>query len=160
VSGYREIRLEWADDGVWIQRWRYFWYVLMRGRPRTFPQEGFVGRVSTSFPDTAPRPWRLHSAQLHQLKRRDTKGAPLWRLIFVWETFQRPLRQSKYGQPSEPGGKPKAADGEERSTCPPARSTQPRSTTSTFLNLSPFQSVDDDGGYTARKLWESSQPPR
>jgi hypothetical protein len=74
----------WRDDGLWIQLWHVCCAILTRGRVRTFPPKGFVGRTYGSSRDTAGQRLRVRSLVRLPLNL-SIDPARLWRLTYELE---------------------------------------------------------------------------
>jgi len=74
----------WRDDGLWIQLWHVCCSLLTRGRVRTFPPAGFVGRTYGSSRDTGGKRLRVRSLVRLPLNP-SIDPARLWRLTYEWE---------------------------------------------------------------------------
>jgi len=107
------IRSEYRDDGYWRQIWHVCSSILKRGSPRSFPQRGFVGQVSSLSVASDPRPFKINSIQLSRLP--STLDARLWRLTYGWAMCQPRLRPGNFGRSSDRSGKASVVDGAETS---------------------------------------------
>ena len=105
------IRVQFRDDGFWSQIYHVCWYLLKRGRLKTFPDRGFVGQVSSLSAVNDPRPYKTVSIQMRRIH--STPDARLWRLTYVSGTFPPPSALSTSGPTSEESGRPWEVDGEE-----------------------------------------------
>jgi len=105
------IRVQYRDDGFWTQVWHVCWYLWKRGRLKTFPDRGFVGRVSSLSAVSDPGLYKTTSIQMRRIH--STLDAPLWRLTYASETFPLPSAHGSNGPILGESGKPSAVVGEE-----------------------------------------------
>jgi len=118
------IRTESRTDGLSTLIWHVCLCIFNDVRLRygaapsgavAFPHRGFVSLTSTLSAVTDPRPYRLRSIRLRRGRSTHAKiGAGtrrLWRLTYVWETYQRPPRRPRSGHGSAASGNHSEEDG-------------------------------------------------
>jgi len=79
-------------SGFWPQIWHVCLSLLKRGRLKSFPPRGFVGRGSGSYRGSDLRDFKL--ASIHLRPDHSIRGVRLWRLTYEWEICPPPRRRT------------------------------------------------------------------